>query len=223
MGLQGQISEINVSLRPGADEAAAVAHLTTALGPAVLVSSHEAVNEALSSNLSVARLFARMLSVVTLFVGIFIVYNAIGMTVVERARELGVLRALGATRRQVFSVILVEAVIIGVVGSAAGLALGGLVGRLALRLAAGHEVQCVVTADALLASGLTGILGAVFAGVFPALRAASLDPVDVLRPYASDSPRRRRITAVAGLLLIGLSFLLLYSPLPSATWASWPS
>ena len=216
MGLQGQISEINVSLRPDTDAEAALAHLSGALGPAALVSSHGAVNEALSSNLSVARLFARMLSVVTLFVGIFIVYNTIGMTVVERARELGVLRALGATRWQVFSVILLEAAIIGIVGSAAGLALGGLIGRLALRLAAGHEVQCVVTRGALLVSGLAGVLGAVFAGIFPALRAASLDPVNVLRPYASDSPRRRRVTAVAGLLLIGLSFFILYGPLPAS-------
>jgi len=135
---------------------------------------------------------------------------------VERARELGVLRALGATRRQVFSVILLEAIIIGLVGSALGLVLGGMVGRLALRLAAGHEVPCVVTRAALLVSGLVGVLGTVFAGIFPAVRAATLDPVDVLRPYAADPHRRwRRTTLSVGLLLIGLSLLTLYAPLPA--------
>ena len=60
------------------------------------------------------------ISGIALFVGAFLIYNAFAMTVVERTREFGMLRTIGMTRRQVTGQVLLEAIVLGVIGSAAG-------------------------------------------------------------------------------------------------------
>ena len=66
----------------------------------------------------------RVLSYISLVVGAFLIYNTISISVVRRRAEIGILRALGASRRAIFGVFLIEALCFGVVGAAAGVALG---------------------------------------------------------------------------------------------------
>jgi putative ABC transport system permease protein len=91
-----------------------------------------------------------LIAAVALFAGAFLIFNTLSMTVVERVRELGLLRAAGATRRQLTTYILVQASVIGVAGSAIGLLLGGLM--------------------ALVIAGWIGSVGSVAVGV-PVVRA----------------------------------------------------
>ncbi len=69
------------------------------------------------------------LSGMALFVGAFLIYNAFSMTVVERTREFGMLRTVGMTRRQITWQVLIEAGILGIIGSILGVGLGVLLAR----------------------------------------------------------------------------------------------
>src|SRR5262249_11341692 len=77
------------------------------------------------------------LSVVSLVAGAFVILNAFLMNLGERRRQLAILRALGATRRQITRLLLREAVWLGVTGTALGIGVGALLAGVALRLAAG--------------------------------------------------------------------------------------
>src|SRR5205085_3516248 len=97
--------------------------LRESLGPDYVVRPPPQSNSFLDE--AMTRLRALLgVGVVALLVGVFIIYNSVSISVVERIREIGTLRAMGATRKQIFGVILLEWVILGLVGSAGGLAIG---------------------------------------------------------------------------------------------------
>ena len=102
-------------------------------------------------------------SVVSLFVGSFLIYNAFAMTVVERTREIGMLRAVGTTRRQIIKIVLTEALLLGAVGSMVGVGFGLLLARglvVTMGNFAGQTVNEVsATPQSLLTSVLVGRLG----------------------------------------------------------------
>ncbi|GJF34709.1 ABC transporter [Kitasatospora sp. NE20-6] len=119
---------------------------------------------------------------ISLFVGVFIIANTFTMLVAQRTRELALLRAVGAARGQVVRSVLVEALLIGVIASVAGLATGvgigagmqALLGAMAPGMPSGSLVVAPAT---VVVSLLTGVLVTVVSAVLPALRAARIAPV----------------------------------------------
>ena len=99
------------------------------------------------------------------------------MGVLERTKEIGVLKAVGATEWDIMSVFLVESMIIGVVGGVLGLVIAVVVLQFAVEFGVPYFLSDWIIAFALLFSAGVGIL----AGVIPARQAAKLDPVDALR------------------------------------------
>jgi putative ABC transport system permease protein len=152
---------------------------------------------------------------VSLFVGAFIIFNTFNIIVTQRTRELGLLRALGASRGQVQLSVLVEALVIGVVASVAGIGLGLVLatGLRALLAAFGTDLPstgAVILPRTLIAGMAIGTLVTVVAGVAPARRASRVSPIEALRegeggPSAS---LRRRVTVGALVTLIGVAALL---------------
>jgi putative ABC transport system permease protein len=152
---------------------------------------------------------------VSLFVGAFIIFNTFNIIVSQRTRELGLLRALGASRRQVQTSVLTEAVLIGLFASVIGIGLGLVlaIGLRALLEAIGTDlpgVGAVILPRTLLAGVAVGVLVTVVAGVAPARRASRITPIEALREGEggpSSSLRRRAI--VGGVVLgIGVAALL---------------
>ncbi|HSS35306.1 MAG TPA: FtsX-like permease family protein, partial [Patescibacteria group bacterium] len=155
-----------------------------------------------------------LIAALALFGGAFLIFNTLSMTVAERAREVGLLRAAGATRRQVNGLFLVQALIIGVAGGLLGIVLGaGLAALVAAYLAAAAVVP--IDGPVLEPSGalLALVIGAVVtlaAALEPADRAGRIPPVEALRPTGTGRTVRARlrwlvvvfaVVAVTGLAL----------------------
>ena len=112
--------------------------------------------------------------------------NVMLITVTERTREIGVRKALGATRRDIRTQFIVEAVIVCLLGGIIGVVLGGLLGSIAsgfigMFSGEGYGPMAWPPISAVLASLLFSMAIGVFFGAYPANRAAKMQPIDALR------------------------------------------
>ncbi|MFC1412016.1 ABC transporter permease [Streptacidiphilus sp. N1-12] len=144
---------------------------------------------------------------IAVLVGIFLIVNTFSMLVAQRTREIGLMRAIGASRRQVNRSVLVEAVLLGVVGSVAGIGAGiGLaVGLIKVMGALGMHLN---TADLTIKAatpliGLTvGVVVTVVSAMLPARRAGAISPMAAMRDAGTPADARAgRIRAALGVLL----------------------
>ena len=155
---------------------------------------------------------------VALFVGIFLILNTFSIIVAQRTRELALMRAVGASRRQMIGSVLTEAIVIGLVASVLGLGAGIGVGALLAfvfgSIGGGLEMASVgVPAAAVISSFVVGLLVTVVAAVLPALRASRIPPVAAMQDVATPDRPLTKVTvagAVVGagggaLLALGLS------------------
>ncbi len=115
---------------------------------------------------------------VSLVVGGIGIMNIMLVTVTERTREIGVRKALGATKGNILLQFLVESTILCLLGGMLGLALGASVSALLAKYAGWQTI--VTSSSAMMAFGFSAAIGMIF-GIWPAKRAADLDPIDALR------------------------------------------
>lgn len=150
--------------------------------------------------------------VVALFVGGFIIFNTFSITVAQRTREFGMLRTLGAHRRQVLGAVVLEAVIVGLVASALGV-LGGIgfaEGITAFFAAFGLGLPTsglVLSPGTVVIAVVVGVTVTVVSSLVPARRATRVTPLEAIREGDDRRSRSRRRT-LAGLVLVGLAALL---------------
>lgn len=194
-GIDG-LARIDVVLAAGADPAGVQAAIERSLvgEPYVLTVPRE-IAESMRASTRDLRETMALLAAITMFGAAFLILNTLGMTVVERVRELGLLRANGATRGQVIRVVIAQALLIGVFGSLLGIALGTVLGTL---LAAGLRATGAVALESpafgppVLWLGLgAGLVATVVAAIEPARRAAAVSPVTALRVRGDPAPAAR--------------------------------
>lgn len=143
---------------------------------------------------------------VALFVGIFLILNTFSIIVAQRTRELALMRAIGASRRQVIGSVLVEATVIGLVAAVLGLAAGVGVGfGLAYLFSefGGGGLQLApigVPLAAIISSFVVGVLVTVVAAVLPALRASRIAPVAAMQDIATPDRPLTRISIAGGVV-----------------------
>jgi putative ABC transport system permease protein len=168
---------------------------------------------ALEDSLSFINVFLLVFAGVALFVGSFIILNTFSMLVAQRTRELALLRALGAGRAQVTRSVLLEALVLGLLGSAVGLgagfgiasALRALFGRFGLTL----DGSLVLDAATVGWSFAVGVVVTLLAAYLPARRAARTPPVAAMRDdhVAVEKSLGRRTVAGAALAVLGTAAL----------------
>ncbi|MGH2997541.1 MAG: ABC transporter permease, partial [Gaiellaceae bacterium] len=143
---------------------------------------------------------------IALFVGGFVIFNTISITVAQRTRELATLRTLGASRRQVLRSVMLESLALGAVASLAGLGLGLAlaVGLNALLVAFGLDLPTAATVLAprtVVVSLVVGTAITVLAGLFPAIRATRVPPIAAVREGAQVTRQRARSAFAGGAFL----------------------
>jgi putative ABC transport system permease protein len=153
---------------------------------------------------------------IALFVGGFVIFNTLSITVAQRTRELATLRTLGATRRQVLRSVMVESAALGALASVVGLFLGfGLAkGLSSLFSALGlglPEAAPVYATRTFVVSLLLGVVVTVVAGIIPARRATRVAPIAAARGGLPPRTRGRRGTIVGAALLVAAALLLGYA------------
>jgi putative ABC transport system permease protein len=152
---------------------------------------------------------------VAVFVGAFIIQNTFRIIVAQRTKELALLRAIGATGRQVRWMVVVEALIIGLVGSVIGIAFGFVMafGIRALMNSAGFGLppgSLVLLPRTIIVALLVGMILTLLSSLLPARKASRIPPVAAMREEAARSPRRSlRIRAISGIVITAIGILLL--------------
>src|SRR5208283_3845947 len=120
----GKLVRIDVTVGPGEDFARVEKAVRAALPPAYFVERPGVRNDENQRMLRAFRWNLRVLGYISLVVGAFLIYNTISVSVVRRRAEIGILRAVGASRGAVLGLFLAEALLLGVAGSVAGVLLG---------------------------------------------------------------------------------------------------
>ena len=214
-GSRGGINQIDVKLVDGAQVDVVRARLSKVLGPGVEVLTPAQREQRASDLLGAFRLNLTALSMISLFVGLFLVYASTQAALVRRRVEFGLLRSLGATRGQVLAIILFEVAILGVVGVAAGLPLGYWVAAANVEAVSAtisnlyllNEIETLeLHLPLYILAAAIGIGGAMIAALQPAVEMSRRDPNALLSPFTLHE-RLKSITVplfVAGLLLLGV-------------------
>ena len=153
-------------------------------------------------------------AVVALLVGSFIIHNTFSIIVAQRSREMALLRAIGASRRQVLAAVLVEALAVGLVASILGMAVGIAIaiGLKALLAAFGIDLPAggmVFTAKTVVNALVAGVGVSVASAYLPARRGSKVAPVAAMRDLAVESTTRLRRRTVVGTAITTLGVLLL--------------
>lgn len=206
----GQVSSISVYLDQGASATEVSQEIAPLLPDGVrLQTKAESIdeqNDSIERILGYVQTFLMVFVILAMFVGSFIIMNTFAMSVRQRVKEFALLRAIGASPASVFATVLLQAVIIGAIGSALGV-LGGT--GLTRLLVAGLEAMGMPLPDSgvpmtpgiIVASLLTGLLVTVLGALLPARDAALTAPVEAMRSTSGSREKPLTLRGVLGALL----------------------
>jgi len=182
---------IDVGVKPGSTIADCERDLTALLGAGFQIEPPSGRGQQFEAMLAAYSMMVGISSLFALFIGMFIIYNSFAIAVTQRRSEIGILRALGATRAQIRWLFLGESAVTGVIGSLGGLVFGTLIAR-GIAASIGTLISDVYgvaqRADEIAASPVLlltalgiGIATSIVAAVIPARNAARVDPVQALQ------------------------------------------
>ncbi|MEI9813712.1 MAG: FtsX-like permease family protein [Acidobacteriota bacterium] len=207
-----RFDRVDIALEEGVTLETAIAKLKAKLGPGFQVEPPSSRGQQFEATSSIYAMASNLTSVFALFIGMFIIYNTFAIAVTERRSEIGILRALGATRSQIRTLFLAESAITGLAGTGVGVLFGialarGMAGYIGGLLSDVYGVAQSVGEVSpepwlLAAAAGMGLATSLIAAVLPARQAASIDPVKALQKgrqqmLTAGENRRRRMWAFA--------------------------
>jgi putative ABC transport system permease protein len=189
----GQVNRLDVVVKPGSDRQQVRKEIDKVLARRAEVRTPEEQNQSLQSVMAGMQTGFSLCGVAALVVGLFLVYNSLSVSVAERRHEIGILLSLGSTRDQVRRLFAGEAAILGLCGALLGIPLG--IGLAWLLLVPMQDIlndifysldarQVDVPWSLVVAALAVGILTAVAAALFPAIRASQENPAEAVRRIA---------------------------------------
>ncbi|MGV9759802.1 ABC transporter permease [Streptomyces tricolor] len=211
VGRTGVYTNINVTAAAGVTDAQLKKNVTAVLGHDYKVQTAKEVADAnqkdVQSFLNVMKYAMLGFAGIAFLVGIFLIINTFSMLVAQRTREIGLMRAIGSSRRQINRSVLVEALLLGVLGSVLGVGAGigiavglmKLMGQMGMHLST-DDLTVAWTTPAL--GLLLGVVVTVLAAYLPARRAGKVSPMAALRDAGAPADAKAgAVRAVLGLLL----------------------
>jgi putative ABC transport system permease protein len=217
----GRLNRIDVVLDRGTDPKTIQPKLQEIVEKRGLVRTIEQQKKSTEDIVGGLKIGFTLCSAAVLVVGLFLVYNALAVSVTERRREIGILRALGATRVQVGSLFSLEAFFLGLIGSLAGLPFGQLLARFAIDQLR-EELEAIFQNDTLnlvqidwwiaIIAVTAGTITSTLASLIPSIQAANDEPAEAVRRRTASSGGIytwiHRITClvliIGGLLMVSL-------------------
>ncbi|MEK6527187.1 MAG: FtsX-like permease family protein [Nitrospirota bacterium] len=220
-GLVGRLDRIDIVTEPGRSVASVAEELRKSLPPSLTVSRPAQRNEQVERMVRAFQLNLTTLSAVGLLVGLLLVYNTVSFAVVQRRREIGILRAIGMSRGSISALFLGEAALIGMIGGVGGSVLGvvlarGLVSLLSrtvsdlyVPVAATGWAVMDISSGVLLEGGALGIAVSMLGAIGPSLDASRTAPARALAPGEYEVVQELRAGPLAwvgcgGLVLAGV-------------------
>jgi putative ABC transport system permease protein len=220
----GELNSISVIAQPGADKSTVQRDIAKILPPGVeVVTGQTVVDEstsAIDQSLSFFNTALLVFAFISLFVGAFTIFNTFSIIVGQRTRELALLRAVGASRRQVFGSVLTEAAVVGFISSAVGIGIGALTALALKAVISGFGISLpsgplVFETRTVIVGLLVGTGVTVVSAIGPARHAVRIPPVAALVDRPGDdqqtgagSLRRLTIWGTA-LTVVGVAILAL--------------
>ncbi|WP_460107975.1 ABC transporter permease [Streptomyces sp. YKOK-J1] len=221
VGRTGVYTNVNVTADKGVSDARLKRDVSSALGHGYRVQTAKEVADAnqksVQSFLNVMKYAMLGFAGIAFLVGIFLIINTFSMLVAQRTREIGLMRAIGSSRGQVNRSVLIEALLLGVIGSVLGVGAGvgiavglmKLMGQMGMHLST-DDLTVAWTTPAL--GLLLGVVVTVLSAYLPARRAGKVSPMAALRDASAPADAKAGIVrAVVGLALTGAGAASLYA------------
>ena len=219
-GKEGKLDILDLTIEEGHNVEEVKSRIQQRLQGAAQVERPRQRGEQVESLLTSFRVGLFFVSLIALFVGFFLIYNTVSVSVVQRRREIGTLRCLGMMRRTILQFVVLEALILSFLASVAGVFCGALLAEGAL-LSVGQSVsnlflqidlaKSTLTLSELLLAFASGLGVSLLAALYPAWEATRVTPLESYRQTAW-SPRSQRVfrATVLGVILLLFSPLLLF-------------
>ncbi len=206
-------TEIDITLTSPDQLETVQTELRKVLGKGVEVVTPDAKTEQIQDQLQGLDILLKFFSGMALFVGAFIIFNSFSMTILQRMREIGMLRTLGAGRGMVLRSVMLEALLLGIVGSLIGLGLGvGLaLGLIAIIKMFDFPIGGLeFTSTALIAGLIVGIVVTLFGAAYPAIKASRIPPIRAVLGVSQERSKPNRKRSLIGLVIFILGLIGVY-------------
>lgn len=220
LGSTGRFTQINVTAAAGVPDARLKQNVSTALDGSYKIQTQkenaDENREGVGAFMNVIKYAMLGFAGIAFLVGIFLIINTFSMLVAQRTREIGLMRAIGSSRKQVNRSVLVEALLLGFIGSVLGVAAGvGLaVGLMKLMSSMGMDLSTrdlTVKAATPVIGMILGVVVTVLAAYLPARRAGKVSPMAALRDAGTPADGRAGLVrGLIGLVLTGAGAFALY-------------
>jgi putative ABC transport system permease protein len=226
-----KVNRIDIFVEPGADKEAVQAAVARVIGTRAEVRTPDAQRRSTQEIVSGIQIGFLVCAAGAMIVGLFLVYNAMAVTVAERRTDIGILRSVGASRGQIIVLFATAATVLGLIGSVLGVPLGIILAEFTLHQFRTELESMFLNPDlsptriswmnSALAV-LAGVSTSVFAALVPAVQAANDDPAHVVRRSLMGSKGVWKLVhylTCVGLMLAGGAFILFREALPARVGA----
>jgi putative ABC transport system permease protein len=215
---RGRFDQISVAAGDGVSAQALKGRIRAEMPADVRVEtgkeSADRSSEEIRDNLSFFLIFLLVFGFIAVFIGSFLIFNTFSITVAQRVTEFGMLRTLGASRRQILTSVLLEAVAVGLLGGILGIAGGFAIAAVLQALFEVFGIELPTTGQVLelrtvIVSILVGVVVTFVSSLIPALRSTRVPPIAALQAFVPKPSRRRQLAFLAFSTLLALAGILL--------------
>src|SRR5262245_58179873 len=217
LGETGKVSSISAAADQGISQRELVTRIRDDLGSDAgveVITGAEITRENqddIQQALRFLTIFLGFFGLIAVVVGAFVIYNAFSIIVAQRTREMALLRAVGARRRQVRRAVVVEALVVGIAGSIAGYLLGIMVAFALSGFLGLPDSSLAILPSSVIIGLAVGILVTLLSALIPAWRASRVPPLAALRDVAVDTSARSKVRLILGALILALGLFLVLS------------